>query len=82
MCCRGGGGNGGGQPHQGAYTRRKVALRSKRARAVYDEEKKADTRKSHETPAIQKLYKDFFGEPGSHKAHEILHTSYVDRKNR
>ena len=82
MCCPGGCVNGGGQPIQSAYTRRQVDLRSKRAKALYDEDKKADIRKSHENPAIQKLYKDFFGESGSHKAHEILHTSYVDRKNR
>ncbi len=82
MCCPGGCVNGGGQPIQSAYTRRQVDLRSKRAKALYDEDKKADIRKSHENPAIQKLYKDFFGEPGSHKAHEILHTSYVNRKNR
>lgn len=82
MCCPGGCVNGGGQPIQSAYTRRQVDLRSKRAKALYDEDKKADIRKSHENPAVQKLYKDFFGEPGSHKAHEILHTSYVDRKNR
>ena len=82
MCCPGGCVNGGGQPIQSAYTRRQVDLRSKRAKALYDEDKKADIRKSHENPTIQKLYKDFFGEPGSHKAHEILHTSYVDRKNR
>ena len=82
MCCPGGCVNGGGQPIQSAYTRRQVDLRSKRAKALYDEDKKADIRKSHENPAVQKLYKDFFGEPGSHKAHEILHTSYVNRKNR
>ena len=33
-------------------------------------------RKSHENPVIIKLYEDMLGEPGSHKAHEILHTSY------
>lgn len=82
MCCPGGCVNGGGQPIQSAYTRRQVDLRSKRAKALYDEDKKSVIRKSHENPAIQKLYKDFFGEPGSHKAHEILHTSYVDRKHK
>lgn len=82
MCCPGGCVNGGGQPIQSAYTRRQVDLRSKRAKALYDEDKKAHIRKSHENPAIQELYKDFFGEPGSHKAHEILHTSYVDRKHK
>ena len=45
-------------------------------------DKKAVIRKSHENEAVQALYKEFFGEPGSHKAHEILHTSYVDRKHK
>ena len=82
MCCPGGCVNGGGQPIQSAYTRRQVDLRSKRAQALYDEDKQASIRKSHENPAILQLYKDFFGEPGSHKAHEILHTSYVNRKQK
>ncbi len=80
MCCPGGCVNGGGQPIQSAYTRRQVDLRSKRAKALYDEDKKSAIRKSHENPAIQKLYAEFFGAPGSHQAHEILHTHYVDRK--
>ncbi len=82
MCCPGGCVNGGGQPIQSAYTRRQVDLRSKRAKALYDEDKKSAIRKSHENPAIQKLYAEFFGAPGSHQAHEILHTHYVDRKKR
>ena len=36
-------------------------------------------RKSHENPDIQKLYKEWFGKPGSEKAHHALHTSYVKR---
>ncbi len=82
MCCPGGCVNGGGQPIQSAYTRRQVDLRAKRAKALYDEDKKAQIRKSHENPAVQKLYNDFFGAPGSHRAHEILHTSYVNRKGK
>ena len=82
MCCPGGCVNGGGQPIQSAYTRRQVDLRSKRAKALYDEDKKSVIRKSHENEGVQRLYKEFFGEPGSHKAHEILHTSYVDRKHK
>ncbi len=82
MCCPGGCLNGAGQPIQSAYTRRQVDLRSKRAKALYDEDKKAVIRKSHENEGVQRLYKEFFGEPGSHKAHEILHTSYVDRKHK
>jgi NADP-reducing hydrogenase subunit HndD len=36
-------------------------------------------RKSHDNPVIQNVYKDFLGEPGGHKAHEILHTQYQKR---
>jgi iron only hydrogenase large subunit-like protein len=39
-----------------------------------------ELRKSQDNPAVQELYKEFLGEPGGHKAHEILHTSYVARK--
>ena len=80
MCCPGGCINGGGQPIQSAYTRRTVDIKGKRAKALYDEDKKPDIRKSHENPAVNSLYKEFFGAPGSHKAHEILHTKYVNRK--
>ena len=80
MCCPGGCINGGGQPIQSAYTRRTVDIKGKRAKALYDEDKKSEIRKSHENPAINSLYKEFFGAPGSHKAHEILHTKYVNRK--
>ena len=82
MCCPGGCVNGGGQPIQSAFTRRQVDLRAARAKALYDEDAAAAIRKSHENPAIHTLYKEFFGEPGSYVAHEILHTSYVDRKHK
>ena len=36
-------------------------------------------RKSHENPVVKELYDTYLGKPGSHKAHEILHTSYVRR---
>ena len=38
-----------------------------------------DLRKSHENSAVKKLYEEYFGEPNSHKAHEVLHTSYIKR---
>ena len=82
MCCPGGCVNGGGQPIQSAFTRRQVDLRAARAKALYDEDSALTIRKSHENPAIRQLYKEFFGEPGSYVAHEILHTSYVDRKHK
>ena len=80
MACPGGCINGGGQPTQPAVVRTNVDLKSLRASVLYtaDAEKLA-CRKSHENPQIKKIYEEFFGEPNSHKAHEILHTTYVKR---
>lgn len=79
MGCPGGCVNGGGQPIQHAVVRNFIDLKGLRAAALYDEDKKLPIRKSHENPAIKAVYEEFFGEPGSHKAHEILHTSYTPR---
>ncbi len=79
MGCPGGCVNGGGQPQQPASVRNFNDLRSLRAKALYDQDVAMPVRKSHENPAIKAVYDEFFGEPGSHKAHEILHTSYVKR---
>ncbi len=46
---------------------------------MYNLDKKNHIRKSHENPAIIELYETYLGEPGSHKAHELLHTTYVKR---
>lgn len=80
MCCPGGCINGGGQPILDTYTRREVDYKALRAKALYDEDAKSKIRKSHENPVVQDVYKTYLGEPGSHKAHEILHTSYKARK--
>ncbi len=80
MSCPGGCVNGGGQPIQEAFVRNNVNVPKERAKAIYDADKGMELRKSHENPAIKELYADYFGEPNSHKAHEILHTSYVARK--
>lgn len=79
MCCPGGCVNGGGQPIQPADVRNFTDLKSIRAKALYKEDKNLPIRKSHENPSIKKIYKEFLGKPGSHKAHEILHTSYKKR---
>ncbi len=79
MGCPGGCVNGGGQPLQPSSVRSFTDLKALRAKALYDDDAKKKIRKSHENPMIKEIYKDFFGKPGSHKAHEILHTSYVDR---
>lgn len=80
MCCPGGCVNGGGQPIQPASVRNFTDLKALRAKALYDEDKDLPLRKSHENPMVQKLYAEYLEKPGSHKAHEILHTTYVARK--
>ena len=79
MACPGGCVNGGGQPIVDSQTRNVVDVRKTRAKVLYGKDKKSALRKSHENPVVKTLYGEFFGEPGGHKAHEILHTSYVKR---
>lgn len=79
MACPGGCVNGGGQPQQPAFIRNTVDIRAKRAKVLYDIDASMPIRKSHENPAIKEVYAEFFGEPGSEKAHHILHTTYVNR---
>lgn len=75
MTCPGGCINGGGQPiHQ------KPDKVIKRMKALYQIDANMKTRKSHDNESVKILYKEFFVEPNSHKAHEILHTEYFDRK--
>ncbi len=76
MTCPGGCINGGGQP-----IHNKPEKVKKRVQALYEIDSKMAMRQSHENPSVIKIYEEFFGEPNSHKAHEILHTTYVDRKN-
>ena len=80
MGCPGGCVNGGGQPQQPGYIRNTVDIRGLRAKVLYDSDKANVIRKSHENPAIKELYAEYLGEPGSHKAHHLLHTTYVKRK--
>lgn len=79
MGCPGGCVNGGGQPIQHAVVRNFVDLKARRAAALYEADRDMPLRKSHESEAVKRLYAEFLGEPGSHKAHEVLHTSYVAR---
>lgn len=79
MACPGGCVNGGGQPHQPGEVRNFTDLRAERAKALYTEDAQMTLRKSHENPEVKALYETYLGEPGSHKAHEILHTHYVQR---
>ena len=81
MSCPGGCVNGGGQPIKTAYERNNMDIQALRAKAIYDTDKAMTLRKSHENPVVKELYESYFGEPNSHKAHEVLHTSYVKRDN-
>ncbi len=72
MACPGGCINGGGQP----YSNERLETIQARTRALYQIDDKASMRKSHENPSVIKLYEEFLGEPGGHKAHELLHTEY------
>lgn len=79
MGCPGGCVNGGGMPQVPASVRNFTDVRALRANVLYDLDSNMPIRKSHENPAVKELYDTYFGKPGSHKAHEILHTSYVKR---
>ncbi len=81
MACPGGCVNGGGQPIQPSQVRSWIDIRKKRAAAIYDEDKAMTIRKSHENPNVKMLYEEYFEKPGSHKAHELLHTHYTPREN-
>ncbi|SMC55519.1 NADH-dependent [FeFe] hydrogenase, group A6 [Papillibacter cinnamivorans] len=80
MACPGGCVNGGGQPIQPANVRGSVDIRALRAGALYSEDAAMNLRKSHENETVKKLYEDYLEKPGSHKAHHVLHTTYVARE--
>ena len=79
MGCPGGCVNGGGQPQVTADVRNFVDYKAMRAKVLYDNDANKQFRKSHENPSIKKVYEEYLGEPGSHRAHEVLHTTYVKR---
>ena len=73
MACPGGCINGGGQPYINGD--RKAALAA-RMEGIYAEDAGKEKRLSHENADVKKLYEEFLGEPGSEKAHHLLHTHY------
>jgi NADP-reducing hydrogenase subunit HndD len=77
MACPGGCVMGGGQPIKSSKIRSEVDVRALRAGALYTIDEKSVIRKSHENPVIKKVYEEYLEKPGSHKAHELLHTTYT-----
>ena len=80
MGCTGGCINGGGQPIVPAKIQEKYDVRALRASVLYDIDKNQASRKSHENQFVQALYREYLEKPNSHKAHEILHTTYSKRE--
>ena len=85
MGCPGGCVNGGGQPVvRSCFLPNEDndivdTYRQKRADALYSEDERNTLRQSHNNPQVKELYDKFLGEPNSHKAHELLHTTYEAR---
>ena len=79
MCCPGGCVTGGGQPIVKASVRDTVNVSALRAQALYNEDAGKAHRKSQDNEEVKTLYKEYLGEIGGHKAHEILHTTYTAR---
>lgn len=79
MACPGGCVMGGGQPRKVLKERAGIDVRGLRKNALYSEDKKSTFRKSHQNPYVQKVYKEFLQEPGSHEAHKLFHTEYTKR---
>ncbi len=75
MACPGGCINGGGQPLIAGDEDRRAVL-EKRMAGLYTEDESKVVRLSHENKDVQTLYKEYLGEPGSEKAHHLLHTCY------
>lgn len=80
MGCPGGCVTGGGQPIVNSSRLSYVDPKTVRAQGLYSEDEAKTIRKSHENPAIKQVYDEYFEKPGSHRAHELLHTHYIARK--
>lgn len=71
MACPGGCAGGGGQPiHDGKE------LAEQRSSKLYAMDQKNAVRFSHENEEVRELYHNYFGKPGSHLAHKLLHTDH------
>ena len=80
MACPGGCIIGGGQPIKNSKTRATVDVRRKRAEAMYSIDERSTIRKSQDNPILKAIYKEYIGQPGEHRAHELLHTHYTKKE--
>lgn len=76
MACPGGCINGGGQP----LSFNDSNIKEQRACGLYQDDEDVQYRKSHENPEIKDLYSKHLEKPNSHKAHELLHTTYINKR--
>lgn len=80
MACPGGCIMGGGQPIKNSKVRAKMDIAKLRGKALYLIDEKSKIRKSHENPIVKKVYEEFLEEPGSYRAHKLLHTAYSKKE--
>jgi NADP-reducing hydrogenase subunit HndD len=80
MGCTGGCINGGGQPIHSAKIQDTVDISALRTDALYDIDIKKKHRESRTNKLLMRMYKDWLGEPNSELAHNLLHTTYKERK--
>ena len=80
MACPGGCIMGGGQPIKNSKTRAEFDVRKLRADSIYSIDEKSQIRKSHENPALKKVYEEYLEKPGSYRSEKLLHTTYGNNK--
>lgn len=80
MGCPGGCVNGGGQSIVPAKDKMDIDIRAERAKALYVSDATVTKyRKSHQSPAVIRIYDEYLGEPNGHKSHHLLHTTYSQK---
>ncbi len=77
MACPGGCVGGGGQPYGTTSERSRERIYS-----IYQVDRLTKIRKSHDNAAVMNLYSNYLGDPSGEKAHELLHTHYVNRRKK
>ncbi len=75
MACPGGCINGGGQP-----VSCDVDAKRKRTDGLYDNDKMLQLHKPQENPFVAELYESLLEAPNSKVAHDLLHTTYRNRR--